>query len=322
MMDQIIRPILPGMGLLEKRMESALHSEVKLVQRMSGHLVSAKGNGFRSALSLLTARALGNDLDPVIDAAVGIELLHTATLIHDDVIDSADTRRGVPSLNAIWGNQVSVLMGDFLFAKALQILVALGSQEVMEASARATQRIVEGELLEIENGDSAISEGVYLDLVGKKTSALVCLSCEVGAILSGGSEEQVLGMANFGELLGVAFQITDDVLDFTGDSAIRGKPVGNDVKEKTFTLPLIRALENCSNGEGEQIRDRIESGVENGEDWGEVVDFVRRYDGIEYARERAHHYARDASQHLSVLSTSEARSSLELATRHAIERLR
>ena len=322
MIDQIVRPIQTGMDHFERRLESALDSEVEIVRRMARHLIAARGKRIRPALALLTAQALGGRSDRIIDAAVGIELLQTATLIHDDIVDSADTRRGAPSLNAIWGEQASVLMGDFLLAKALQILVGLESQKVMEAATRATQRMVEGELLEVANGDVAITESVYLDLIRKKTSALIALSCEVGAILSGGSPEQIAQMAAFGELLGIAFQITDDVLDFTGDSLVRGKPIGNDVKEKTITLPLIRALENCSNGEGDRIRDRIASGIENGSDWQEIVAFVHRYDGIEYALQRAHGYAEDASQRLSVLSASEARQSLELATRHAVERQR
>lgn len=323
MMDQIIQPIQAGMDLFERRLESALVSQVEIVQRMARHIVAARGKRIRPALALLTAQALGgSEPDRVIDAAVGIELLQTATLIHDDIVDSANTRRGVPSLNAIWGNQVSVLMGDFLLSKALQILVGLKSQKVMEAAMQATQRMVEGELLEIEKGDVAITESVYLDLISKKTSALIALSCEVGAILSGGSSEQIAQMVAFGELLGLAFQITDDVLDFTGDSAALGKPVGNDVKEKTITLPLIRALENCSNGEGDRIRARIENGIANGSDWQEIVAFVHRYNGIEYAIRRAYRYAEDASRRLSALSASEARHSLELATRHAVERQR
>ena len=323
MMDQIIQPIQTGMDLFERRLESALVSQVEIVQCMARHIVAARGKRIRPALALLTAQALGgSESGRVIDAAVGIELLQTATLIHDDIVDSADTRRGVPSLNAIWGNQASVLMGDFLLSKSLQVLVGLKSQKVMEAAMQATQRMVEGELLEVEKGDAVITESVYLDLISKKTSALIALSCEVGAILSGGTPEQIAQMAAFGELLGLAFQITDDVLDFTGDSFVRGKPVGNDVKEKTITLPLIRALENCSNGEGDQIRARIESGIENGPDWQEIVAFVHRYDGIDYALKRASDYAEDASRRLSALSASEARQSLELATRHAVERQR
>ena len=320
--EQIIQPVRTGMERFERRLESVLESQVGIVQLMVRHVLAAKGKGFRPILALLTARAIGSDLDRVIDAAVGIELLQTATLIHDDVIDSADTRRGAASRNAVWGNQVSVLMGDFLLAKALQILVGLDSQQVMEASTLATQWTVEGEMLEIERGNTALTEGVYLDIVNKKTSSLFSLACQVGAMLSGGSQEQIERMGAFGKLLGIAFQITDDVLDFTGDSTICGKPVGNDIKEKTITLPLIKALENCSNGEGEAIRDRIESGVESHEDWQEVLSFVHRYDGIEYARAQAHRFAADASQHLIVLSSSEERSCLELATRHAVERQR
>jgi octaprenyl-diphosphate synthase len=282
--------------------------------------VAARGKRFRPALALLTAQALGGESDRVVDAAVGIELLQTATLIHDDIIDSADMRRGVPSLNAVWGNQVSVLMGDFLLSKALQILVGLRSLEVMEAATRATQRMVLGELLGIEKGDTAISESLYLDLIRKKTSALVSLACELGAILSGASPEQIARLSAFGELLGMAFQITDDILDFTGDAALLGKPVGNDLKEKTITLPLIRALETCPNGEGDRIRAWIETSEDGGADWEEIVTFVRRYDGIAYALEKANGYATDASRHLSILTASEARRSLELATRHAVRR--
>jgi octaprenyl-diphosphate synthase len=259
--------------------------------------------------------------DRVLEGAVGIELLHTATLIHDDVVDSAEKRRGLDTLSIRWGNLAAVLMGDCLFAHALQILVELDCPPVMKAAARTVQALTEGEILEAEQGGDG-DPAVYFRIIERKTASLMALSCEVGAILGGGTEEEIASMTNFGKDLGMAFQMTDDLLDYTGDASMMGKPVAQDVREGKTTLPLIRALANCNNGEAETMRERLQRGFMAEKDIQAIVDFVRRYRGIEDARQEANAFANSGLAGLSILNPSPARNALELTLQHVMERKR
>ena len=321
MLNQIIQPILPQIQCFEERLKQVLTSDVGLVQAMADHLVENRGNRIRPALSFLTAQAVGECSSRVIDAAIGIEIIHNATLIHDDVIDFADKRRGAEALNYRWGNQAAVLMGDFLLARALQVLVSLNSMQVMEAATRAVSRMIEGEILEIQSG-SDVETALYFSMIDKKTASLMALSCEVGAILGGGTSEQITQMSTFGKEVGIAFQITDDLLDFVGDEEVLGKPVGTDVREKKLTLPLLRALANCRNGGGARIQAKVENGVETDEDVQEIFRFVHRYRGIEEAREEARTYANSGLKNLAPLRFSDAREALELTARYVVDRER
>ena len=319
MLDRIIAPIYPQIEHFEERLKQVLTSDISLVHSMAGHLLGNRGKHFRPALSLLTAQAIGGCSERVVDAAVGIEVIHLAALLHDDVIDSAEMRRGAKALNFQWGNHAAVLMGDFLLAKALQVLVGLRSLEVMDAATRATHHLIEGEILEIQNaGETEVA--VYFNMIDKKTASLMTLACEVGAILGGGTPEQIAQMSNFGKDVGIAFQITDDLLDFVGDEKTLGKPVGSDVREKKLTLPLLRALHNCQNGESRHIRIKVREGIKTEEDWQEILQFIHRYRGIEEARIEALAYTRSALKNLGGLQGSEARTALELAAQHVVER--
>lgn len=321
MIDRIIAPVQPQIERFEQRLSQVLTSDVSTVQGMADHLHKNRGKRFRPALALLTAQALGACTDAVIEAAVAIEIIQTATLVHDDVLDSADMRRGAEVLHQIWGNRAAVLMGDFLLAKSLQVLVGIGSLDVMAATTRATQFMIEGQILETETEGSA-EANTYFAMIGKKTASLMALACEVGAILGQGSPEQITRMTRFGTEFGVAFQITDDLLDFIGDAQTLGKPVGTDVREKKLTLPLIRAIGNCSNGEGQHIQTKVINGIETEEDWQEIIHFVHRYRGIESARAEAQAYAQSALENLDTLQVSEAREALTLAVRHVVDRER
>jgi len=320
-LDRIKEPVNCRLQAFEDRLAKAVVSDVGMVQAMADHLNGSRGNRIRPILALLTAEAVGGCADRAVEAAVGIELLHTATLIHDDVVDSADKRRGLDVLSIRWGNLAAVLMGDFLFANALRILVELDSTSVMRAAARTVKHLTEGEILEAErsgDGDSA----VYFRIIERKTASLMALSCETGAVLGGGTEEQVVNMTSFGKNLGMAFQMTDDLLDFTGDESMMGKPAGQDMREGKITLPLIRALANCRNGEAGTIRKKLQRGLLADEEVLEIVDFVRRYRGFEEAREEAKTYAVAGLGHLYLLNPSPARDALELAVQHVMERKR
>ena len=319
MFEQITAPVQIQIGRYSERLEETLASDVGLAQEMVCHLLKHRGKRLRPALLLLTAEAVGRCSDIAVDAAVGIEIIQTATLIHDDLVDAAGTRRGAVVLNRIWGNRAAVLMGDLLLARALELLVGLGSLDVMGAATRATSRMIEGEILEIQSG-TATELATYFTTIDKKTASFMALACEVGAILGGGTRAQVSRMASFGKKVGIAFQITDDLLDFVGDEELLGKPVGGDVREKKLTLPLLRALANCRNGDAGQIRTKVERGVETEEDWQEVLQFVRRYRGIEDAKAEAETYGRSALRNLQVLDGSRARRALELTVQQVVER--
>lgn len=320
MLDRIIAPVNSQIARFEERLEEIImSSDVGPVKEMAYHIIKNRGRRFRPALALLTAQALGGCSDAVIDAAVGVEIIQTASLIHDDVIDDAETRRGDEVLHIKWKNRASILMGDYLFAKSMQVLVGLDSIQVMHATTHAIQRIVEGEILEGKAASSG-EDALYFSMISKKTASLMSLACELGAILGQGTSEQISRMSSFGNEIGVAFQITDDVLDFIGDAKTLGKPTGNDVREKKMTLPLIRAFKNCENGESERIRIKVLNGVETDEDWEEVMTFIHRYRGIESAQEEAQAYAKSALESLDVLQTSDARDALTLAVQHIVER--
>ncbi len=320
MLDQIFAPIQYQIARFETRLEEIMTaSDVGGIQEMAYHAVKNRGRRFRPALAFLTAQAVGECSDAVIDAAVGVEIIQTASLIHDDVIDNAETRRGADVLHLHWGNRAAILMGDFLFAKSMQVLVGLNSLQVMDATTHAIQRVVEGEILEGEISSSG-EASLYFRMINQKTASLLALACELGAILGKGSPNQIARMASFGSEIGVAFQITDDVLDLMGSANNMGKPTGNDLREKKLTLPLIRALANCKNGEAVHIRNKVLNGVESDSDWREVIRFVQRYRGVEAAREEARSYAQSALKSLNALHASSARDALALAVQHVVER--
>jgi octaprenyl-diphosphate synthase len=319
--DQVVAPVANQVRTFEDRFSAALSSDVEKVQIMSRYLHENRGKHFRPVLALLSAQSVGECSADVVEAAVGIEILQTGTLIHDDVLDSADIRRGADGLHVKWGNHAAILMGDFMLVKAMEILVGLRSLDVMEAATRAIRRMIEGEILEDEKGsDGELS--IYFTMINKKTASLYALACEVGALLGGGSEQEVQNLASFGNDVGMAFQITDDLLDFIGDEETLGKPVGNDIREKKLTLPIIRALRNCENGEADQIHRKVLMGVQTNDDWQEVRAFVERYGGIELAREEARRYVQSAEVALEAIAPSEATEALKMAVNLLVDRQR
>ncbi|MBI4530901.1 MAG: polyprenyl synthetase family protein [Candidatus Latescibacteria bacterium] len=307
-MLQIVEHLGPELTLFEQRLEQTLQSDVQLVQEIAKYLMATKGKRLRPALAILSAQVVGELADGVFDAAVAIEMIHTATLIHDDVVDSSTIRRGVASVNSIWDNQISVLMGDFLFSRALALLVKLDSKEALFSLSRATERISKGELFEIEKSqDLTMMEATYFQMIGDKTAALFSAACEIGAVLARGSAEEIAAMTKFGETFGLAFQMTDDLLDFIGDASTLGKPIGNDVRSRKVTLPLIQALTVCGDGKAHDIRDQIEMGIDSDEVWHGIVDFVEDYGGIAYTQKMASQYAASAAETLQQLRPSSAR---------------
>jgi octaprenyl-diphosphate synthase len=305
---------------VDTEMRTVLASDVMLVDKVVRYLVRRKGKSLRPMITLLCARLFGPPPHAAIKVAVIVELLHTATLVHDDVVDDSPVRRGFPSLNAIWKNKISVLVGDYLLAKALANMLDLRDFSVLDIMGTAARRMSRGELLQIAKVRKLdITEEVYFDMIADKTAALFSACCELAAVTSGADAIAREQLRCYGEKLGLAFQIRDDVLDFEGRRSLLGKPTLGDVKERKITLPLIHALRVCQDGEGRKIRKLIERGLKpSGRD--QVLDFLKRYGGIEYATTKALTLRDEALACLTGFPDTPERRVLEEFTRFAVER--
>ena len=257
-----------------------LSSDVVLINQIGHYIVNSGGKRLRPLIVLLASRALGYQGTAHIDLAAIVEFIHTATLLHDDVVDGSDQRRNRDTANAVWGNAASVLVGDFLYSRSFEMMVAVGSMRVMEVLAHATNRIAEGEVLQLLNcRDPEIDEARYREVIDRKTATLFSAGAEIGALLAGG--ELTTALAQYGRHLGIAFQIVDDALDYRGDAAETGKNLGDDLAEGKPTLPLIRALELADANEQRLLREAIEHGRR--QDIAAVQRVIEQTGAIDYA---------------------------------------
>ena len=284
-----------------KRVEEAIEVEsagsVAAVGAISTHMYAAGGKRLRPTLLLLAARLTGDVTPEAIRLAAVMEMVHTATLIHDDVIDMADKRRGRPSANALWGNQVSVLAGDWLYMQAFQIALRMRHFEILDILHQLTQMMVEGELLQLERiGKNDITEADYMELVDRKTATLFSTCTHLGALIAQAPAEIVTRMGEFGWNLGMAFQLTDDILDFTSRENILGKPVGNDLQEGKVTLPLIYALADANREDARAVEIVMKDGNYQRVPFSRILDIIERHKGVERARERAQTFSARARE--------------------------
>ena len=320
-MDRFLGLIQAEMERFEQRLDHALQSDVELAHQVARYMSTVKGKRLRPALVVMCAKAAGTCDDRIIEGGVVVEMIHAATMIHDDVVDSAETRRGKPSVNATWSDQIAVLMGDFLLSRALCILVGLGDLRALDIVSHATERLSQGELFEIQIGQQTDTrESSYFAMVGDKTASLVAASCKIGPILAGASDEVIEAMGHYGESLGKAFQIADDILDFTGDARTMGKPVGHDLREDKITLPLILALQSAPDSARDELKALLSKESKEDSDCRRIVEFVERFDGVEAASAVAKQHGTRAQDCLNVLAESPARTALELAVQLVVER--
>jgi octaprenyl-diphosphate synthase len=316
---QIQALVAADMRAVDALIRRRLASEVVLINQIGEHIIAAGGKRLRPALLLLAARALGYQGDDQHQLAAVIEFIHTATLLHDDVVDESDLRRGRRTANALWGNAASVLVGDFLYSRSFQLMVELDRMAVMRILADTTNAIAEGEvlqLLHVHNPDT--DEAAYLRVVERKTAVLFAAATRLGAVLAGADEQTEQAMHRFGMELGYAFQIADDVLDFDGDAAALGKNLGDDLAEGKATLPLIHAISRAEPGQRQRLREIVEQGDSSAFD--EVLGAIRATGGLEYATTRAGEYAAAAEAALDGLPDSEGLAALRGLARYAIER--
>ena len=311
--------IAADMQAVDVLIRRRLDSDVVLIRQIAEYIIGSGGKRLRPALVLLAAGALGYRGSDHHELAAVVEFIHTATLLHDDVVDESELRRGRRTANAEFGNAASVLVGDFLYSRAFQMMVGVRNMRVMEVLADATNTIAEGEVLQLLNAHNAsVAEQAYLDVVRRKTAKLFEAAAQLGAVLGGAEGGLEQGFAGYGRHLGTAFQLIDDVLDYSGDAAETGKNLGDDLNEGKPTLPLIRVIQNGSAADAALVRRAIQEGGR--EEFEAVLAVIRNTDALAYARDRAREEARLACDAIGTLTNSKFKESLlELAT-FAVER--
>ncbi|MBS0433144.1 MAG: polyprenyl synthetase family protein [Proteobacteria bacterium] len=307
------------MGAVDALIRKRLSSDVALVHAVGEHIVGGGGKRLRPMLHVLAARAAGYSGDEHIQLAAVVEFIHTATLLHDDVVDGSDLRRGRKTANALWGNAASVLVGDFLYSRSFQLMVELDRMRVMRILADTTNAIAEGEVLQLLSlGNADIDEAAYLQVIERKTAVLFAAATQLGAVLADLPEEQEQALRHYGMQLGFAFQIADDLLDYVSNAQTLGKNIGDDLAEGKPTLPLIYAIECASPTQAETLRRALRS--ERLSSLQTIVDAIRESGVIGRVRQRAQSHANSARKALDALSPSRYRDALDALAVYAVER--
>ncbi|NOQ63767.1 MAG: octaprenyl diphosphate synthase [Methyloprofundus sp.] len=296
-----------------------LTSDVVLINQIGHYIINSGGKRLRPMLLLLTAKALDYPQEDHLILAAVIEFIHTATLLHDDVVDESDLRRGKDTANAVWGNAASILVGDYLYSSAFEMMVRTNNMRVMEILSKTTTAIAEGEVLQLLNcNNPATTEAKYLEVISRKTAILFSAATRLGAVLADASPEIEQSMADYGQHLGVAFQLIDDALDYTSNKEDMGKNLGDDLAEGKPTLPLIYAIENGTEEQAAVIINAIKTGDRDSFD--AVYNIVKDTNAITYTEQRADEEAQKAINALAALPTSEFKSALELLARFSVQR--
>jgi octaprenyl-diphosphate synthase len=318
--DQIKAPITTHMDEFEIKFKQSMKSSVPLLNKITGYIVKRKGKQIRPMFVFLSAQCVGEINESTYRAASLIELLHTATLVHDDVVDDSNERRGFFSVNALWKNKIAVLIGDFLLSSGLLLSIDNGDFHLLKIVSNAVREMSEGELLQIEKARKLdISEDIYFEIIRKKTATLIAACCAAGVASLTDDKKVIDQFLDFGINTGIAFQIKDDLFDFGDDTSI-GKPTGIDIKEKKMTLPLIYALNNCSWLEKRKIINIIKNHNDDPKKVAEVVSFVHKKGGIEYAEAIMQQYKVKALACLETVEDSSSKISLIQLVNYSIER--
>ena len=318
-LEEIKKPIAAELETFEAKFKASMQSSVPLLDRITHYIVKRKGKQIRPMFVFLSASLCGGITEATYRGAALVELLHTATLVHDDVVDNSYERRGFFSVNALWKNKIAVLVGDFLLSKGLLLSINNGDFGLLKIVSDAVKQMSEGELLQIEKVRRLdIDESVYFEVIRQKTASLIASCCSCGAASAGADPEIVEKMRLFGEKVGIAFQIKDDLFDFGTDDV--GKPLGNDIKEKKITLPLIYALNKAGSSEKRRIINLVKNHNEESDKVSEVIDFVHTSGGLVYAQNRMEAYQQEAFSILNDLPEHNSRNSLQQLVRFTTER--
>ena len=306
---------------VERQVRTNLDSSVALVNTVAAHILNSGGKRIRPLLLLLSARLCGYTGRDHHQLGSLVEFIHTATLLHDDVVDDADIRRGQRTARKIWGNQISILVGDYLYSKAICQIVDFRSQGINEVLAEACKKMAEGEVLQLYyNGNPAMPELEYLKVVEHKTAGLIAASCRMGAILADATEAQQDALFRFGQYLGMAFQVADDTLDYTANGERLGKTLGQDLRQGKATLPLLHLLRHCSEQDRQMIIDRMETRTLTEEDLGRLIRLMEEFGSIAHAMDRARTFVASAQQELNRFEDSTAKRALSVAADYMVTR--
>lgn len=310
MLDKIRKPIEKQLNQLELRFQSIVETDVTLIKEIFTHIVSTKGKRLRPILLFLCSNLHGKSTEKTLEAATIVELLHTATLIHDDVVDNSDMRRGAPSVNSIWENKISVLIGDYLFAEVLYNLTKLDDPKMLDIIASITRQMSQGELLQMEKAhDFQIDEKIYFRLITNKTASLTAATCQLGGLSSTLPDpDHVENLRVFGKNLGIAFQIKDDLLDYDGSAQKLGKPIGKDLLENIITLPILYSLNQADKQTRKEMILILEDGQLDKKE--SIRKFVQKHGGREYANHQAERHIKQAQQCLARYEESPYKESL------------
>lgn len=307
-LKSISKPIEKELAEFEKKFSEVLKSKVALIDLITKYILRQKGKKIRPILVLLSAKLCGKVNERTYIAANLVELLHTATLIHDDVVDDAKTRRGLASINAVWKNKAAVLMGDFLLSKGLLISLENDEFDFLKSTSEAVKRMSEGELLQIQKARNFdATEETYFKVISDKTASLIRTCCRIGALSTTDDKQKIQTISEFGETIGIIFQLRDDLLDYVGRKKLLGKSPGNDLKEKKFTLPLIVALRNAPVRKSKEMMKLIKSEKPKFE---HVYNFVNEYGGIEYTDEKIREYSKHAISLICTFPETETKKAL------------
>ncbi len=319
-LSEISSPIKAELDRFNDIFKDAMRSNVGLVDLVARYIIRQKGKKIRPLLVLLSAKLSGGITERSYRGAVLVELLHTATLIHDDVVDNADKRRGMFSINVLFKNKVAVLMGDYLLSRGLMTSIAGKDYDFLGVTTDAVKRMSEGELLQIQKTRKLdIDEETYFKVISDKTASLLETCCTIGAMSTTDNKDYIEAMRNFGHSLGMSFQIRDDILDYEGKSNLIGKPVGGDIKEKKITLPLIYSLNNVSKNEASRIRKILKNGNDKTK-VKDVMQFVHENNGIDYALKIAQKYSDSAKESLNIFPDSQIKLSMQALVDFVTER--
>jgi octaprenyl-diphosphate synthase len=317
--DEIKQPIAADIDAFEEKFKSSMQSSVPLLDRITHYIVKRKGKQIRPMFVFFSASICGGITDATHRGAALVELLHTATLVHDDVVDNSYQRRGFFSINALWKNKIAVLVGDFLLSKGLLLSIENNDFKLLQIVSEAVKQMSEGELLQVEKVRRMdVDEPIYYEVIRQKTASLIASCCACGAASAGADEETIEKMRSFGEKIGIAFQIKDDMFDFGTDDV--GKPLGIDIKEKKVTLPLIYSLNNTTSSERKRIINLVKNHNDDPKKIEQIIRFVKESGGLQYAETQMKKYQDEAFEILNTFPKSDSRESLEQLVRFTTER--
>ena len=319
LLSEIRAPVAEDIEAVDRLILRRLQSDVVLINQIGHHIVNSGGKRLRPLAVLLAARACGYDGDRHVDLAAVVEFIHTATLLHDDVVDASELRRNRETANALWGNKASVLVGDFLYSRAFEMMVDVGNMRVMDILSHATNRIAEGEVLQLLNcNDPETTEARYMEVIERKTATLFEAGTRLGAVLAGTDPELEQAAADYGRRLGIAFQLVDDALDYRASGEDLGKNLGDDLAEGKPTLPIIQAMALGTTAQRALLRDVIETGGRDRID--AVAEVIDSTGSIDYTISLARRHAQQAAEAIAALPESAQRSALESMAAFAVER--